>query len=189
MKFINITNDTQSTYRLEKGERCVFFMQNRSGELTFELAGTGAEAHVFAFFFGRGNDQATLRITQKHSAPDTVSSALVKSALSDKAEFTYEGLIRIEKSAHGADASQESRALLLSPQARAFAKPALEILADDVSCRHAATTSPLNPEALFFAASRGLSPEQARELLVQGFFNDALEKMENLGVEKLKLTF
>lgn len=189
MRFVDISTDTKNAYALDKNEKCVFYMLNRSGELTFELSGTGAKAHIFAFFMGQGDDQATLRITQRHLAPDTVSSALVKSVLSDGSSFTYEGLIRIAKQARRSDASQESRSLLLSRNARAFAKPALEILADDVRCRHAATTSSLDKEQLFFAASRGLSEEQAKRLLVDGFLNEAIEKMERimnteLGIKK-----
>ena len=62
-------------------------------------------------------------------------------------------------------------------------EPTLEILANDVLCRHAATTAPLNQEALFFAKSRGLSKAQAATLLINGFFNEALLKMETLGIK------
>lgn len=183
MFFKDISTDTQEKYQLKENEQCVFFLFNRSGNITFELAGVKAEAHIFACCIGDKKAQSTLHITQHHLAPHTRSSALVKSALSDESTFTYEGLIRIEPSAHGSDASQESRALLLSPDARAFSKPALEILQDDVRCHHAATTSSLDPEQLFFARSRGLSPDQAEHLLVNGFFQDTIEKMNALGVK------
>lgn len=187
MIFHDITTDTKDIYRLEENEKFVFFLHNRSGDLTFELAGAGAEAHIFACFVGKNQDKQTLRITQHHLAPHTLSSALVKSALSDESEFTYEGLIRIEPAGQGGDASQESRSLLLSKNAKAFSKPALEILADDVRCRHAATVSPLNSEQLFFAQSRGLSPRQSKELLVEGFFKRAFDKMNALGIDANKL--
>lgn len=190
MQFIDISQDPKNTYLLGKNEKVVFFMFNRSGDITFELAGEGAEAHIFAFFIGKNDDAATLSITQRHLAPKTVSHALIKSALSDAAAFSHEGLVRIERQADLSDASQESRALLLSPEARASSKPALEILADDVRCRHAAAASSLDPEQLFFAQSRGLSQAQAADLLVNGFFKDALQKMELLGAntENISLT-
>lgn len=183
MKFLDITNDTKNTYTLKENEKCVFSMLNRSGAITFELAGRGAEAYIFAFFVGRGDAKGMLAITQRHIAPETTSHALAKSVLFDASEYAYEGLIAIGKQADRSDASQESRTLLLSPLAQASSKPSLEILANDVLCRHAATASPLNAEALFFAESRGLSRAQAEHLLIQGFINEAVEKIERLGVD------
>lgn len=178
MKFLDVTNDTKNLYTLKENEKCVFFILNRSGAITFELAGRGAEAHIFAFFVGRNNDKGTLAITQKHTAPETTSHALAKSVLFDASEYAYEGLIAIGKQADRSDASQESRALLCSPLAQASSKPSLEILANDVLCRHAATASPLNAEALFFAESRGLSGAQAEQLLILGFFRSSLDEMK-----------
>src|SRR3989344_8284513 len=183
MKFINISQDKKNIYTLKKNEQCVFYMFNRTGTIPFELAGTGAEAHIFAVCIGKDATNATLNIIQKHTAPKKHSHTIVKSVLYDTAVFTYNGLIRIEKRAVLSDTSQESRTLLLSPTARASATPTLEILADDVKCRHAATISPISAEQLFFATTRGLNISQATDLLVQGFFNEALERMEKLGVE------
>ncbi len=180
MNYINITHDKKKTYTLKENEQCVFFLLNRSGAITFELAGAGAEAHIFAFFVGRDADAFTLTINQRHTAPHTVSHTLVKSVLSQASALTYNGLIHIGKAAVQSDTSQESRTILLSPDAKASAEPTLEILANDVRCRHAATTAPLNQETLFFAESRGLSKAQATTLLINGFFNEALEKIQTL---------
>lgn len=182
MQYRDISNDTASHYRLDTNEKVVFFMLNRTGEITVELSGPGATAHVFALYTEDAVTKRSLRLVQKHLAPDTVSSALVKTALDGKATFSYDGAIEIAQNAHRSQASQESRALILSPDARTSARPALEILAHDVACHHAATTSPVNDEALFFARSRGISEEAARRLLVRGFFQEALERMEMLGV-------
>lgn len=190
MQFKNISQDDKDTYRLGKNEKVVFFMFNRSGNITFELAGAGAEARIFSFFIGKDTDQFTLTLTQKHLAPDTVSHTLIKSTLSDKATGTYESLIFIDKKAVQSDASQESRAILLSSDASVSIKPTLEILANDVQCHHAATASPLAPEALFFAKTRGLSEQQAKNLLLHGFFNEALEKMQvrKINMEEIRKT-
>jgi len=192
MKIIDITTEKQPHYRLGTNEKAVFFMLNRCGKITFELAGIGAEAHIFAFFIGKKNDKGELNITQKHTAPKTISDVLVKSVLFDKSQYSYTGLITLIKQARQGSASQENRALLLSPLAAVSAKPSLEILANDVKCRHAATSSSLNPESLFFVRSRGLSGTQATTLLVSGFFNGALEKIRALGtntdtVEKIRV--
>lgn len=180
MQFKNITTDTQTTYRLKENEQCIFFMFNRSGDITFDLVGAKAEAHIFSFFVGKNTDKNSLHIRQNHFAPKTTSHALIKSIASDESICSYEGTIFIDKNAPESDASQESRALLLSPNAFVSMKPSLEILANDVKCHHRATASPINAEALFFAKTRGLSSSQAKELLISGFWNDALEKMNAL---------
>lgn len=184
MKLLNISPDTKNTYRLNQGEERVFFLLNRSGDITFELADTNAKAFIFAFFIGKDQEKYQLNLIQKHLAPKTLSKALVKTALSGKASFEYAGTIRIEKEAAGSDASQESRSLLLSSEASAITKPNLEIIANDVKCHHVATVSPLNPDQFFYAKSRGLSEEKSQHLLVQGFFAEALEQMTNLGVKR-----
>ena len=183
MQFADISHDQKSTYRLKEGEQRVFFALNRSGEITIELAGVGATAHIFAFFTGHDRVNYSLNLVQKHLAPHTTSNALVKAVLDDTAQFHYDGTIRIEKQAVGSKASQESRSLLLSGEATAHTKPALEILADDVECRHAATVSPLDEAMLFYAKSRGLGDKEARALLVHGFLGEAIEKIYALGVK------
>jgi Fe-S cluster assembly scaffold protein SufB len=182
MKFKDISQDKKNLYILKKNEQCVFYMLNRNGKITFELAGENAEAHIFSFFIGKKTDKGALVITQKHIAPQTTSRALIKSVLFDESEYNFSGLIAVNKQAKQSDTSQESRTLLLSHFASASAKPSLEILTDDVKCKHSATVSSLNPETLFFARSRGLSETQATKLLINGFFNDAIEKMHSLGV-------
>lgn len=180
MKFKDISQDKKNLYTLKKNERCIFYMLNRNGKITFELAGTNAEAHIFSFYIGRKDDKGALNITQKHTAPKTTSHTIVKSVLFDESEYNFSGLITVNKQAKQSDVSQESRTLLLSPFASVSAKPSLEILTDDVKCKHAAASSSLNPESLFFAKSRGLSEKQATALLVNGFFNDSIEKMHAL---------
>lgn len=175
MIFKDISHDNTPTYTLNAGEQHVFFLLNRSDDITFELSGMNAVAHVFAFFIGKGQDEAHLTISQRHLAPHTTSRVLVKSVLDDSAHFSYRGTLHIAPEASLTDASQENRNLLLSHEAQAFSEPALEILTSDVKCHHAAATGPLNHEALFFAQARGLSKKQAENLLVNGFLRSSVD--------------
>ncbi len=180
MKFLDISADVETTYRLKENEQGVFFMHNRSGDLTFELLGPGATAHVFAFCTGRGTNETTLHIHQRHLAPHTTSRVVVKSVLTDEARFSYRGTLHIAKDAPLSDASQENRNLLLSRDAKAFSEPALEILSSDVRCHHAATTSPLNRDTLYALMARGLSQREARDLLVHGFIHSSVDMLKTL---------
>ncbi len=187
MRLIDITHDSKDRYRLAEGEQAVFFMLNRDGDLAFELAGAGATAHVFAFFIGGESQKYALTLRQTHLAPRTVSSSLMKNILSGSAALRAESAIRIEPAAHRSDASHESRTLLLSPDAEAAARPALEILADDVICHHASTTSPVDDARLLYAMSRGLTTEAAEELLTRGFMGEALDRIASLGIDTAPL--
>lgn len=183
MHLTDISRDTTTHYSLKANERRAFFLVNRGGEITFELEGSGAQAFVFAFFIGKGIQTQKLVLNQKHQAAKTTSFVLVKSILADAATLEYHGTLRIEQHAVKSHASQESRSLLLSKTASVVTKPNLEIIADDVTCQHAATVSPINREHLFYAQSRGLSKTQAKRALVHGFLDEAIERMRELGID------
>ncbi len=187
MQFLDISHDQQTTYRLTENEQRVFFLLNRSGEITFELSGRNARAYIFAFFLGKDKQHYTLNLIQKHIARETLSQAIIKSTLADVSSLEYHGTVIIGKEAHQSDASQESRTLLLSEEASVVTQPNLEILAHDVRCHHAATTSPLNTDQVFYAKSRGLSDREARSVLTDGFLAETLEKMSILGVDTTPL--
>jgi Fe-S cluster assembly protein SufD len=181
MRFIDLATTKKSRYVLKENEKVVFFLQNRSGAFDFVLAGTGAEAHVFALFNKKETAAFSLEIRQHHTAPNTKSTALVKSLLSGNSSLSYQGLIRIEKGATKSDAKQENRNLLLSEKASAISIPSLEILESDVACEHASTTGTLSEEALLYMKTRGLDQAQAETLLAEGFINSFYDEIERYG--------
>lgn len=181
--FRDITHDTQTTYRLAADEQAVFFLRNRGGDITFELTGPRAEAHIFALFDLALDNQIESTIHQVHLAPQTVSSFTGRGILSDQAACHWKGILSIAKNASRSSGHQEMRHLLLSPDAKAFSLPSLEIETDDVRCGHAATMSAPDPEQLFFLRSRGLSETAATALIARGFSYDLFEKMRVLGVD------
>lgn len=184
MRFLDLSQDTKSLYTLNEPGTTVFFLGDRSGEIIFELVCSKARAYIYSLSQGRDHDTHSLRLTQKHSAPDTFSQSKIKSTCEAHSCFEYRGSVLISPKAERSDASQECRVLLLSPDARVTTEPHLEILADNVTCRHAATTSPLSDEALFFLRSRGLSKERAQTLLKQGFFQEIQEELKQLGANE-----
>lgn len=178
MKFFDITHDQTTHYRLTTNEAAVFFMLNRTGDVVFELNASGAAATILSLFLGETGEH-NLTITQRHAAPQTNSAFLGKALVGGDAKFRYAGLITIEEQATLSEASQECRNVLLSANASAHARPALEIKTDDVRCHHAATTSTLLQDALFFTQSRGLSSIQAQKLLTLGFARTVLDAIPN----------
>lgn len=181
--FRDITHDTQTTYRLAADEQTVFFLHNRGGNISFELTGPRAEAHIFALFDLALDTQVDSTIHQVHVAPQTVSSFTGRSILSDQAICHWKGSLSIAKNASQSSGHQEMRHLLLSSDVKASAFPSLEIETDDVRCGHAATMSAPDPEQLFFLRSRGLSEPAAISLIAQGFSQDLFEKIQALGID------
>lgn len=189
----DISKDTKKRYRLTAPGRQVFFLGGRSGAVTFELSAPGAEAYVFSLFSGRDAENQTLSVTMRHTAPRTRSRLLSKSVLRDDSSAHFSGLIRIERQAVGSDAAQVSRALTLGSGAASVSEPKLEILPDDVSCRHAATSGRPDSATLFYLESRGLTREEARETLADGFAEEVFDEIEKVAdgkkTEKLRNQF
>jgi Fe-S cluster assembly protein SufD len=146
-------------------------------EVAVELLGRGAESDMLGLVDGRGTQQFDYHTLQGHRSSDTHSDLLFKSALDGKAHSIYTGVIIIKKGAQRSDAYQANRNLLLHEGARADTEPMLEIEADDVRCTHGATVGPIDAEQLFYLASRGLDRAAASRLIVEGFFQDVLDKV------------
>jgi Fe-S cluster assembly protein SufD len=143
-----------------------------------DLAGPGATSRVTGAYFADGSQHLDYDTFQEHSAPSTTSDFAFKGALRDEASVVWRGMIRVEKDAQKTNAYQENRNLLLSEKAHADSIPGLEILANDVRCTHGATLSQVDRDQLFYAMARGLSRADAERLIVRGFFQDILDRID-----------
>jgi Fe-S cluster assembly protein SufD len=143
-----------------------------------DLAGPGATSRVTGAYFADGEQHLDYDTFQEHIAPNTTSDFAFKGALRDKATAVWRGMIRVEKDAQKTNAYQENRNLMLSKQAHADSIPGLEILANDVRCTHGATLGQVDREQLFYLMARGLSRAEAERLIVRGFFQDILDRIE-----------
>ncbi|MGH3105132.1 MAG: Fe-S cluster assembly protein SufD [Gaiellaceae bacterium] len=143
-----------------------------------DLAGPGATSRVTGAYFGDGTQHLDFDTFQEHIAPNTTSDFAFKGALRDTSSAVWRGMIRVEKDAQKTNAYQENRNLMLSPQAHADSIPGLEILANDVRCTHGATLGQVDREQLFYLMARGLSRAEAERLIVRGFFQDILDRIE-----------
>jgi Fe-S cluster assembly protein SufD len=143
-----------------------------------DLAGQGATSRVTGAYFADGHQHLDYDTFQEHIAPNTTSDFAFKGALRDEATTVWRGMIRVEHEAQKTNAYQENRNLLLSAQAHADSIPGLEILANDVRCTHGATLGQVDRDQLFYLMSRGLSRSEAERLIVRGFFQDVLDRIE-----------
>jgi Fe-S cluster assembly protein SufD len=143
-----------------------------------DLAGPGATSRVTGAYFADGTQHLDYDTYQRHIAPSTTSDFAFKGALRDNATAVWRGMIRVEEGAQKTNAYQENRNLLLSRDAHANSIPGLEILANDVRCTHGATLGQVDREQLFYLMARGLSRSEAERLIVRGFFQDVLDRVE-----------
>ena len=143
-----------------------------------DLAGQGATSRVTGAYFADGDQHLDYDTLQEHQAPNTTSDFAFKGALRDEATAVWRGMIRVEPEAQKTNAYQENRNLLLSPKAHADSIPGLEIQANDVRCTHGATVSQVDRDQLFYAMARGLTQSDAERLILRGFFQDVLDRIE-----------
>jgi Fe-S cluster assembly protein SufD len=143
------------------------------------LQGPGAFSEMLALTAANGEQEFDQRTLQSHQAPNTGSNLLYKNALLDRARTIFSGLIIVDPEAQKTDAYQSNRNLLLSDEAESNSLPGLEIQANDVRCTHGATSGHVDAEQMFYLESRGIPPAAARELLVFGFFEEVLAKIES----------
>ncbi len=140
------------------------------------MRGSGARAQMLGILWGEGAQHTHYHTVQDHIAPHTTSDLLYKGALTDSAKSIFTGTIRVVKGANGTDAYQANRNLLLSSKASSFPSPNLEIEANEVRCTHGATIGRVDEDQLFYLMSRGLSKDVATRMVVEGFFEDVLER-------------
>ena len=143
-----------------------------------DLAGPGATSRVTGAYFADGKQHLDYDTFQEHMAPSTTSDFAFKGALRDDARTVWRGMIRVEEGAQKTNAYQENRNLLLSKTAHADSIPGLEILANDVRCTHGATLGRVDRELLFYLMTRGLNRAEAERVIVRGFFQDVLDRVE-----------
>jgi Fe-S cluster assembly protein SufD len=132
-------------------------------------------SHLNGLFIGTGTRHIDNHTLVDHAKPNCQSNELYKGVLSDKSTGVFNGKVFVRRDAQKTNAYQSNKSIVLSPTARMFAKPELEIYADDVKCSHGATTGQLDSEALFYLQSRGIPADRARTILLQAFASDVLK--------------
>jgi len=133
-----------------------------------------AKTNIKGIQITKNNDQIATYTTMQFNGPNGFLDQINKSLADDKSHAVFEGTIIVPKIAQKTDASQLSRNLLLSKHAKIDTKPQLEIIADDVQCKHGATISQLNEEELFYMRSRGLTLTEASQLQLSSYFQEII---------------
>lgn len=147
-------------------------------EVRAVLNGEGAEALLHGLYVIGGHQHVDNHTLIDHAKPHCASREVYKGVLDGHAGGVFNGKIAVRKDAQKTDSKQSNKNLLLSENATINTKPQLEIFADDVKCTHGATIGQIDAEAVFYLRSRGIGLEEARNLLIQAFANDILDRIK-----------
>jgi Fe-S cluster assembly protein SufD len=149
-------------------------------EADIRLAGDNAHCRFDGAYIVAGNDEANIVTAIDHAAPGGQTRELIKGVAAGRGHGAFQGRIIVRKDAQQTDAQQLSRNLLIGRRAAIDTKPELEIEADDVKCSHGASVGDLDEAALFYLEARGIPPQEARHMLIDGFLREAVDGVEDL---------
>ncbi len=173
------TNSVSETFILSSGSN---FFKN---EVNCNLKGEYSSAFINGIFSLKENQQHEIRTTINHLVENTKSYQLIKSVLGKLSKAAYQGKIFVDSKAQKTDGYQLSKAILMDETSEFNAKPELEIYADDVKCSHGSASGSLNENSIFYLMSRGLNYQQSKELLINGFLLDVVEKITDSEIKNL----
>lgn len=152
-------------------------------DIEVKFTAEGGEAWVDGLYMLNGTQHHDTHSIIDHTVPNCTSHQNYRGVLNDKSRAVFNGKVFVRENAHGTDAEQSNKNLLLSNDARVDTKPQLEIFNDDVKCSHGATVGQLEDEELFYLLTRGLPESLARNLLTYGFAEEVINK---INIEAIK---
>ena len=172
-------NSISETFVLSSGSN---FSKN---EINCNLKGEYSSAFVNGIFSLNDGQHHEIRTIINHLVENTKSYQLIKSVLGKNSKSAYQGKIFVDSKAQKTDGYQLSKAILLDETSEFNAKPELEIYADDVKCSHGSASGSLDENSIFYLMSRGLNYQQSKELLINGFLLDVVEKITDTEIKNL----
>ncbi|MGI5177966.1 Fe-S cluster assembly protein SufD [Dactylosporangium sp. CA-152071] len=171
-------------FRLGRDAKVTHVQVTLGGDLvrqytSVDYTGRGGEIDAFGLYFADAGQHMEHRLLVDHSVPDCRSYVAYRGALQgQEAHTVWVGDVLIRAEATGTDTYEINRNLVLTDGARADSVPNLEIETGEVAgAGHASATGRFDDEQLFYLMSRGIPDEQARKLVVRGFFAELLHKI------------
>ncbi len=176
LSHIDVTQHARSLFRGH-----LFNLGGSYGRVAYNvhLAGKEASTDLSGLYFGTGDQTLDQQITIIHGAADCTSRQTFRGVLDDTSTGVFNGGIDVRPGADGTDAEQANDNLLLSDRSEANTQPRLEILADDVMCKHGATVGQLDDDTIYYLRTRGIPHAEARRLLVHGFAHQIVDGIHN----------
>jgi len=142
------------------------------------LLGEGSETKTVGAFFGHHDQHFDIAARVWHEAEHTIADLVTRGVLDDEARSVYEGVQNVGSEAWNTNSYQRENTLMLSDESEADASPKLIINNHDTEASHAASVGQVDEQDLFYMTSRGVSPQAARNMLVEGFFVPVFDEIE-----------
>ena len=184
---LNYKNNTNMSYSfsnidLNKNSHCEYFILSAGAKfLKNEINCSLNKDHGSIFINGiinlENDNHHEIKTIVNHNEENCKSYQLIKCVLNDNSKGIYQGKIFVDSKAQKTDGYQLSRALLLNEDTEFNAKPELEIYADDVKCSHGSTSGNIDENSIFYLMSRGLTYKQSKQLLINGYVAEVVEKI------------
>jgi Fe-S cluster assembly protein SufD len=168
--------------RQEAGSRLEYLTLTLRGGLTRRradvvLAAPGAETRLMGAVVASGKEKVDNNLLIDHRAGECRSDVLFKYVLDEEATGAFAGKVLVREGAQKTESQETNANMCVSPEARMYTQPMLEIYADDVKCNHGSTVGRMDDDALFYMAQRGISPDEARLLLQHAFVNEVISRI------------
>jgi Fe-S cluster assembly protein SufD len=148
-------------------------------------AESGSDMRHTGMYFTEGDEQLDLFTSDLHEAGHTTGDTVWKGALTGESRASYEGLIEIVPHAQESHTYLQTHQILLSPKAKGDAIPSLIVKTDNVSASHGGTVGELDEDQIFYMMTRGLSRTEAVRILLEGYFEEVVQRLEDPGLEAL----
>jgi Fe-S cluster assembly protein SufD len=181
-----------STKRVEiaRDAHCGWVPMHLGGHLTKQTldiitAEKGSDMRHNGLYFTEGTEHLDLFTTDLHEQGNTTGDTVWKGALTGESRASYEGLIHIVEGAQQTNTYLQTHSMLLSPKAKADSIPSLIVKTDDVSASHGGTVGEVDEDIVFYMMTRGISRQDAVRILVEGYFEPVIGKLEDEALEEL----
>lgn len=149
------------------------------GDFASELNGRESQSDTQVIAISTGQQRVGVNTRVVNRGQQTVGNIVQRGILLDQSQLTFNGIGHIIHGAHGANAEQENRVLMLSDQARGDANPILLIDENDVLAGHAASIGQVDQEQMYYLMSRGIDAQTAQNLVIRGFLGPVIAGMPN----------
>ena len=149
------------------------------GDFASELNGRESQSNAQVIAISTGQQRVGVNTRVVNRGQQTVGNIVQRGILLDQSQLTFNGIGHIIHGAHGANAEQENRVLMLSDQARGDANPILLIDENDVLAGHAASIGQVDQEQMYYLMSRGIDAQTAQNLVIRGFLGPVIAGMPN----------
>jgi Fe-S cluster assembly protein SufB len=145
--------------------------------MNFYLNGRGAFAEGFEIFFTDGKQRYDYETNLIHNSPDSTGSTQARGVLKGESQTIFKGMIKIVNAAKNSRSYLAHHAMILERTAKSDGVPSLEIDNNEVRATHSASVAQIDEEQLFYLMARGLSPDEAKKMVVLGFFEPVLSRV------------